>query len=631
MRSVEDITALLAQRRGERGALMEGARIISQHYNNAVAIPLPQVDEKEMPAVANLIAQGIDQHSMRIAMLPDTSCPPARPGIQTSEERARKRHRVVNGWFETNYMDLLIRKRARHLVAYAGSPILVRPDPKRRVPVWEVKSPLDTYPAPMTGLLDMCPDDVIFTYIQSYKWLTRRYPMQAAALRQAIKTGSKNQDVADDTPVTLAEYRDDQETVLVVTGSGDRQTGMIRQAEYGIADAKIVWLTTQGRQTWAIELNRTPNLAGVCPVVFPQRISLDHAKGMFDDTVGIFQMQAKLMALEVAATAKAVYPDLYFISDSTGSGQITRVADGLRGLIGEAEGGRFEPIQMQPGFTTTQVLDRLERAMRLNAAMPAEYGAEASSNIRTDRRGQSVFSAGVDYYIDEAQKIFGRSIKEELAIASAIDLAYYKHEKKSYYVNWGKDPGPLDYTPEDVWTETKTILVDYTYAGMDSNAQMVFIGQALGAEVMSKFTAMSQLPQIKDPKREHTRIIGESLEGALLASLDTQASQGALPPADLARIATLYAPGDRSLADVVDQVQKEAQARQASSGPPGTPSGPVDPNSPEAQPGLAQPGAGAEAAVTPAIGGPSQAMQNLKGVLGTLKAGTPLTGAKFNG
>ena len=95
---------------------------------------------------------------------------------------------------------------------------------------------------------------------------------------------------------------------------------------------------------------------------------------------------------------------------------------------------------------------------------------------------------------------------------------------------------------------------------------------------------------VDDPVFEHDTVIAEQLEQALLASVQQQAAAGAIPPADLARIMELVKNNDMELAGAIDKVQKEAQERQATL---------VEEMAPEAQPGLAMPGVGAESPVAP--------------------------------
>jgi hypothetical protein len=114
---------------------------------------------------------------------------------------------------------------------------------------------------------------------------------------------------------------------------------------------------------------------------------------------------------------------------------------------------------------------------------------------------------------------------------------------------------------------------------------------------LSKRAFMQIDPLVEDAETEHDAVISESLEQALLASLATQASQGAIPPGDLARITDLVISDQAELADAIQQVQREAQERQAEEVPAGAPA---------TMPGLAQPGAGAEATpATPQAGQPS--------------------------
>jgi hypothetical protein len=123
---------------------------------------------------------------------------------------------------------------------------------------------------------------------------------------------------------------------------------------------------------------------------------------------------------------------------------------------------------------------------------------------------------------------------------------------------------------------------------------------------MSKRSFMAIDPLVEDPEFEHDAVVAEQLESALLVSIQQQASQGTIPPADLARIMELVANDQMELAEAVDKVQKEAQERQAQQ---------VEATSPEAQPGLAMPGMGAEAAtVAPPPGGGG----GLAGLLGAL-------------
>ena len=426
-----------------------------------------------------------------------------------------------------------------------------------------MRDPLTAYPAKMLGVDDMRPRDVIFAYERSIGWLRERYP------EAAQKFGNDN-NVNEDHPIEMIEYVDGDEQVLIGTRSP------IQTVSFGTATTSSPFM--------ALELERIPNPLGQTPVVFAQRISLDDAQGQFDGILGMYQMQARLMALEVIAVQKGVFPDTWLVGRAGETPQIVNPADGLTGEVGVVRGGDLRDMQMQPGYMTNPAIDRLERAQRLTAGIPQEFGGESTSNIRTGRRGDAVLSATVDFTVQEAQRIMARSLQEENRLAVEIAKKYSGRRARSFYVNSKNVKGQVDYVPNENFDSTENV-VSYSQAGADINNLVIGGGQRVGMGTMSKKSFMSIDPLIDDPEFEHDTVIAEQLEAALLSAVQNQAAEGILPPGDLARIMDLVAHDKKELAEAVEQVQREAQERQAEQ---------VPAMSPEAQPGLALPGMGAE-------------------------------------
>ena len=357
-------------------------------------------------------------------------------------------------------------------------------------------------------------------------------------------------------------------------------------------------------------LTTIPNRIEMCPVVVPGRINLDRVRGQFDSLIGMYQMQAKLMALETIAVERAIFPDTYLISRPNENAQfISGPHDGRSGKVNEITGGDIREMNTPPGQSGLMMLDRLERNMRITSGTPAEFGGESQTNVRTGKRGDAILSAVVDFPVQEAQEILASSLQEENKRAIAIAKAYFGSERRSFYISnkvTKMGVGHIDYVADDIF-DTDDNIVSYPHPGADANALVVGLGQRVGIGTMSKRTAQQIDPMIDDPEREHDRVITESIEQAMLAGIQAQAQQGAIPPADLARIMQLVKMDKMDLADAVVAVQKEAQQRQAT---------PVEPSAPEAQPGLAQPGQGAE---QPTIEPPAQSSQNLMQMLGALR------------
>lgn len=600
MITTEAIINLYTQRKRALDPRIARMAELRSAYEGDIAVPLPDLGKTEKPMVANLIAQGLDQVSMRIAStMPDVRCLPLRPGIQLSEAKADDRRAAILGWWSMNRMALMQRQRARWLVGYACSPVVLRPDAERSIPRWQCRDPLTTFPPPGD---DLTPLDCIFAFTKTLRWLRDQYPDATAVLAKRDKASPDDQ-------FTIVEYDDADETVLCVIG--DTPT-VSNPSGYGPP--------MKGRPY--VELARVVNRAGICPAVVPGRICLHRRQGQFDGLVGLFWWQSKIMALEGIAMERDIFPDEWFIGRPGENPVIVTPADGRQGMIGEAVGGVFDRPGAHSTIPAYQTVDRIERAMRLTGGIPAEFGGESTSNIRTGRRGGQVLSSAIDFPIQEAQQIFEASLEEENIRAIAIDKAWFGARKKAFYFSWNGKAGRGEYIPNETW-ETDQNEVSYSFPGSDINQLTVGIGQRVGMGIMSKHRGMELDPLVRDPAAEAARIDAEALHQAFIQGIQQQASQGIITPIDLARITQLVVAQQKPLYEAVIQVQKEAQARQATSGPPGTPEGPVPPGSPEAQPGLGAPGQGAEAGISIPEGPAS--IQNLSSLLGALRRPAAVT------
>jgi hypothetical protein len=571
LKTVEEIVDLYYARSSNHAGAKERMRNIRDHYNGDVIIPLPEIDTTESSAVANLLAQGLDQTAMRIAeVTPDIVCPPEDESSKQAQKFAAIRRKALFGWWQNSRIDMQLAKRARHLIGYANTIVQIRFDHDKGCPTWHVRDPLTAYPSNLRGADDMTPADCVFGYERSFGWVRKQYP--DAALRFA---GVADAPYDQSRPIELIEYVDHEEYVLVAVRNPAHSVGM--------------WSSKDNHEPVVAELERVPNRTGVCPVIMSQRISLDEPNGQFDGILGMYQQKAKLMALEVIAVQKGIFPDTWLVGRAGEQPSIINAANGLTGEVGVIRGGDLKDMQLQPGFMTNPAIDRLERAQRLTAGVPAEFGGESTSNIRTGRRGDAVLSAVVDFAVQESQRILARSLEAENKIAIAMAKSHAGSKSKSFYVSMGKVKGKVDYVPNKHFT-TDDNVVSYSHAGADINNLVIAGGQRLAMGTMSKESFMKIDPLVEDVEYERDSVTAEQLEQSLLSGLQQQAATGAIPPGDIARIIDLVKSNKEELAGAVEKVQREAQERQAEM---------VSPTSPEAQPGIAQPGAGAEAMVAP--------------------------------
>lgn len=542
------IVSMYQERRMSRSGIFKRMAEVRDHYNGDVIVPLPELDEAEKPAIPNLIAQGIDQFSMRVAsVLPDIQYPALRNGIQASENRARDRRMANLGWWDMNKMGTKVRRRARHLTAYGMSaisisPVALDPSDRRQIPFWRVRNPLATYPSPMIDPDNMEPTDCIFADRRPLGWLQENYPAQMNVLYRGDKGKSDL--------FQILEYMDAGETVLVAVGAE-----RLAQNPYGQEVGK--------GSASNIVLERIPNRAEVCPVVIAGRITLDRLQGQFDQMLGMYQREAKLDALNTIAVFRNVFPDEWVVSPANAptSPRIIQEADGKMGIRGILDKGQIQLIHPQQTQDAQIAISNLERAQRMTGNIPQELNGESGSNIRTARRGATVLGSAIDMPLQEYQEILANSMELENNRAVKMMKAYYGNKPSMFFFGTdGKIERP-DYTPNETF-ETDMSRVVYPMPGSDVNSMVVSIGQRVGMGIMSNETARTMDPAIKDPAREADLVEIEGLRKALLTGLEQQAAQGQLDPSIIARIAMAKAQRHTSLEDAVAQIHKEEQEKQ---------------------------------------------------------------------
>jgi hypothetical protein len=564
MKTVEEIVELYKDRVDTQGPILRQMREVRQLANGDVIVPLNELDRNTKSSVANLLVQGLDQMSMRVAStMPSPYFPALREGQDRSMKLARDRKRAMLAIWDQNRMSMKMRQRARHLLAYSNSPVYLKPNFDKRLPEWQLRNPLDTFAAPRIDIDNPVPDNVIFTYHRPYRWLMQNY---GVLLNGTLRVANPGQD----TLFTILEYVCANEIVTIVMGSEKSFDPLTGQ-------------TFPGQQ--AVELSRVINRTGMPLVVMPQRITLDKPRGQFDGLLGMYYTRARLQALTEIAIERGIFPDEYLVSRPGENAEIIQIADGKTGQLGVVKGGDITQLQTNPGYKTDVALDRLERQERLEGAIPAEFGGESGTNIRTGRRGESILSATVDFRVQEAQELFASSLVEEDKIAIAIEKAYWGNASKSFYIP-GTGGGMKDYTPNKMW-ETDFHYVSYSASGADINNLVISLGQRLGTGLMSKESAREADPMISDPELERDRIVAEAIESALLQSVQAQAADpnGPYQPDDLAFIAEQVASNKMSLPQAIQAAQKRAQERQATPAPTGAP---------ETMPGLSPAGVGME-------------------------------------
>lgn len=601
MRSVNEILSLYRERVKYYGPLQGKMRTIQSIYNGSAQIPLPDMEDAEHPSVPNLLAQGVDQMAGRVSSVVPTVTFTAKATSSRSDvRRAQTASRVVTGWWQEDRLQMKMKQRARHLIAYGMSPVVLRWDARNSRPTWHIRHPLETFPSPDIIPGTTSPTDCIFAFRRSIGWLrSQGYSAQVFAV-----TGSR--DIPQDTSMLLLEYVDDYGTQLILTSYN-----MNENDGYGYD------LMSGSGSMRGVELEHvmSPDIAKTVSV--PMRITLDGPSGQFDNMIGMYYQQAKLMALEIIAVEKGIFPDTYLVSRP---GEVGRFLDGPHdgrsGMVNIIAGGDIREIQSQPGYLTNPTIDRLERNQRVTAGIPSEFGGEAGSNIRTGRRGDAVLSAVIDYPVAEAQETFAFALQEEDEAAISLSKAYDGDTTRTIYVGTGNSARAVTYVANKVFTEDDHV-VSYPATGSDLNSLIIGLGQRVGLGIMSKETAATLDPFVDNPEVEHDRIIAEGIEQALVAGIQQQAAGGSMPPLVLAKIMRLVQNDQMELAEALEKVTQEAieeQQREQEA---------AMAEAEQMTPEMAMSGAALQSMAgpqaMPTVQGPNQGQENLMSLLSTLR------------
>jgi len=596
--NAQEVIQLYRQRLAFYGPLHQKMKIIQSIYNGTMEIPLPDMEESTMPSVPNLLAQGVDQMAGRItSVVPSVVFSSIKPGVRNSDRRAMTASRTVTGWWQSDRLSMKMKQRGRHQIAYGMSPVVIRWNNEDKRPTWQVRHPLETYPSTDVIPGHLSPNDCIFAYRRSVSWL------RSKGYGDKIRALTGDSDMPNDASILLLEYVDTEQTMLIA-------------AAYKTADPySNVELEMGGSQMRGIILENYANMSGdENPVVIPMRITLDTAGGQFDNMIGMYYQQAKLMALETIAVEKGIFPDTYLVSRP---GEVGRFLDGPHdgrtGMVNIIAGGDIREVQSQPGYLTNPTIDRLERNQRVTAGIPAEFGGESGSNIRTGRRGDAVLSAVIDYPVAEAQETFAYALQEENEAAIELAKNWDGKNKRTLYVGTGNSARPVSYVADETF-ETKDHIVSYPASGADLNSLIIGIGQRVGLGIMSKQTASTLDPYIDNPEFEHDSIIAEGLEQAIMSGLQQQAASGAIAPLVVAKVMKLVRDDKMELAEALNKVTEEAMKEQQAQAE-------QTPDSITAD-ATVQAMAGPQAAgQQAAVQGPNPSQQNLGSLLSTLRRG----------
>lgn len=599
-----EIAEIMESRRQAQSPLIEKMIEVRDRYNGEWVVPMVgHDDETDLPPMTPaLVADAIDHTALRAGTVQPAIYSPALDASKDTGKYSldfanRRRKALGYTWHKSNWKTYGARRAFRHLAGYATASLLVVPDFDMECAKIKVRDPLSTYPEPKAAEDASAPANVGYIHGKSADWLAKNYP----EAKEILKRGPTQDGALWD----VAEWVDGDEIVFVLLGP---------RSSIGQFMAP--------RNSFFTELRRWKNHAGMCTAYTPMRVSLDKIASHIANNVGIVDLMARLLALDIRATEKSIYPDRYIIGTPNGTPKI------VGGVWREGTSGEVNLLQDVQAIGETrgapdpgnkQTINQLERNFSASAGLMAPQYGESRGALRTGRGIDALMGASVDPRIQELHEIMEVTLTNINEAVLETYKGYWPDKKYTVFSGWVGDVGMVEFTPSEHF-ETSENLVTYPIPGADVGMTTVNLGQLLGAEAISKRTFRVRHPWIPDADAEERQVLIETLEKAQQMSLMERATAGGIPPADLSKIKRMIKQG-KDIDDAVEMIDRLAQERQAALAPAPEEGQAV---APELMPGLANPGEGAEMQPPPPpIGPPAPGIANFRDL--TRAMGQPQT------
>lgn len=594
--SWEEVTRIMAMRREEDSALKRDMIEIRDRYNSDIAIPLSDVKGQPVmdSPVPAIIAETIDGLAMQAASTrPMIAVPSLDFSDPESRERANRRRRGYYDVWHRSQFKILSRRAYRHIGGYGVGCLMVEPCFKTKMPKLALRDPLTAYPDTTSPEEIRLPENVGFIVGRSPDWIRMYYPEAIPLL------GNGRNDLLWD----MLEWIDRNQVLIGILGP--RESDMAFNSNRGAG----------------MLLRRWDNPTGIVPAVVPHRLTMDKIAGQVSRITGMIDIMGRLMALEIIAAERGVFPDRYVIARPN---MRPVIADGRWKDGREGETNILENVEavgqlaQQVGPSTPMALSYLERSARMSGGTPGIFGGELTGAIRS---GQTILQAGaysVDPRIQEMQETMEYTMEEVNRAIYTVYKGYFPRGKYTVFSGMTSDNEMVEVdVARDFESDDNTVY--YPFPGADANAITVAVGQALGAGLMSRHTAMAKHPFVEDAEFEMDQQIKEQLVDALRGAVAQGVVSGSLAEIDVVEIIEAIDRGEDFPA-AVRYAHEEAQRRQAQMAPTPEPGAGMAPGmAPEMMSGISQPGAGAEMQPPESVQPPPQSAQNFRELVNAIR------------
>ena len=311
-----------------------------------------------------------------------------------------------------------------------------------------------------------------------------------------------------------------------------------------------------------------PNRAEYMPIIQPHNLSLGKAGSRIGQLLGNIDVQALMMGLDIQAQEKAIFPDTWILGGDNGETPELldgEWKDGRTGHVNRIRGAKgIGVLRTTPDQRTGQMVDRLERNVRVSAGLIPQSGGENWGSLRTGRAMDSMTAIAIDPGVQELHEIMEAWLPHQNEAILRTYKGYWG--RKSYSMSTGRatEREPVTFIPNE-HIEIYDNVVNYSIPGADITTMTQVLGSLVGAEFMSKRTARRMHPSIEDGDAESDAIEYERAEDAFRAAVYTQIQEGTIPLIAGSKILTALKNGDTIL-EAIEAAEKWMREQQAHAG-----------------------------------------------------------------
>jgi hypothetical protein len=579
MLSLEEIVAILRARQRDAHPLLSRMIDVRDRYNGPqVDYVVPYYSDRDQedidPLTPMIMAEMIDHVAMRAASVtPATFVPAVTWGKQTgvrSREYAGIRRTALTHTYRESRWELVQRRAARHLAAYATTALVVVPDYRMEMPRIRLRDPLTSYPDIQAAEDYDLPTNAGFIFGKSADWLRDRYPVCRAEYGGPVDVPRGEDELWD-----CFEWIDTDQTMIGILGKRGDQYSRAGEAYSASKYLQLGW--------W-------PNKTGMFPGVVPARVTLDRVLSQVANVIGHVDMMAKMTTLSVIAAERSVFPDAYILGRSGQTptilgGQWKDGREGQPNVVFNADGvGR---LPNTPDPAALQMVDRIERNLRISTGLVPQAGGETYGALRTGRGIDALMGAAVDPRIHELHAIFEAWLPHLNSVVLQTWKSCWGSRTFSMYSGSGGTMRSVQFTPNE-HVETLDNVVRYAIPGADVVETNVILQQMVGSGMASRRSARNRHPWIDDADTENGLIDEERLEELAFQSLAAGVQSGSIPPIFLSFVEEHRRKNPEL--DILQAIKRaDEQMREMQAQPVEAPEDPMAAMPPEAMPGMTGP------------------------------------------